>query len=282
MSRKILFVSLIVLQVLLSACQFDEFSMTPTDAPVEADLPDLSCADPNPEQAPACAKVEAHIMATTLRIEMQGRETVGNHQKQVTRGNMSHATIMGGRYLVTHNHFSYSLATEAAPDEDGYTGITLRKTNGELLLDAAPMTAFTLVYEDPETLVLEFTDVNGNGLFDTLGLPSARFIDWGSVPWKEGMELAQLDWDGENAHVDWVRVEKVWSQVRVPTVEVSNFVMKGASGGGTFWNGYHVGNNWLRNVEENDETGQVERTFTMVALNSANVVGFDSVSLESN
>ena len=63
---------------------------------------------------------------------------------------------MAGRYLVTHNHFKFSLLETAAEGREGYLTISLHRTYGELILDRAPLSAFTIVHADPETLVLEF------------------------------------------------------------------------------------------------------------------------------
>ncbi len=74
------------------------------------------------------------------------------------------------------------------------------------------------------------------------------------------------------AHVEWVTVDAVTLDGEVPQVQVSNFAESGASGGGAFWNGYHVGNNWARNMEKDTQTNEVTRLYTIVALNSAQLV----------
>jgi hypothetical protein len=265
MNRKNLYAVLIVLGVFVTGCQSDDLLMT--QAP-QADDSASSCIDPTPENAPECKKIEQEIIASTVYVEMQGHAYKGNYRWEITKGSRSHATVVGGRYLMTHNHFGYPLTETAAPDGDGFTGITLRKINGEKLLHAAPLTSFSIVYEDPQTLVLDFGEVNGRGFFETLGLPSVLTLNWDQVPWTEGMEVAQLDWSGEETHVDWAKVEMYQTNNEVPVVMVDNFLMKGASGGGVYWNGYHIGNNWLRGVEKEPETSQVEHTYSIVALNS--------------
>ncbi len=238
-----------------------------------APAPPLLCLEPAGAEVERCRQLEEHLLAVTVRIEMQGWTTIGPYRKAITRGGKSHATVVSGRFLVTHNHFEYDLAGLAREGGEGYTGITLRTAAGELLLENAPLTAFTIVHEDPETLVLEFATASGEGLFAALGQPSAEMLPWEVVAWQVGTELAQIDWDGTRAHVTWVVVDNLDLADEVPQVQVSNFAASGASGGGVFWNGYHVGNNWARNVENDPVTDEVTRLYTLVALNSEEVGG---------
>jgi hypothetical protein len=237
---------------------------------------ETSCVNPRTDELQViCRQIEDQILATTIRIEMQGWHLVGGQQMSLVKGGKSHATIVGGRYLVTHNHYSYSLTTVAPKDGEGYTGISLRTMDGVLILENSPLSAYTIAYDDTETLVLEFVDNEGRGLFEKLGLPSAPAIDWKSVNWQVGMELAHIDWNGENAHVDWVLVEEVITNGQTPHVQVGNYALKGSSGGGAYWNGYHVGNVWAHNLEKDPTTDEVTRQYTMIALNPVTVGGLD-------
>ena len=224
------------------------------------------------EQRVSCRHIEDQILATTIRIEMSGWHLVGGQRLELSNGGKSHATIVGGRYLVTHNHFSYSLTETAPKDEEGYTGISLRRMDDTLILDNAPLSAFSIIREDAQTLVLEFVDQNGNGLFEKLGLPSAKTINLVSVPWQTLKELAHIDWNGERAHVDWVQVDKVIVSGTEPHLEVASYALKGASGGGAFWNGFHVGNVWAHNLERDPTTGEITRLYTLIALNGIRMV----------
>jgi hypothetical protein len=240
---------------------------------------DTSCIYPTTfEQRVGCRHIEDQILATTVRIEMSGWHFVGGHRLDLSKGGKSHATIVSGRHLVTHNHFRYSLREMATMDGEGYTGISLRRMDGTLILNNAPLSSFNIVREDTQTLVLEFVDHNGNGLFEKLGLPSAKIINWVSVPWQEVKELAHIDWNGEMAHVDWVQVEKVIVTGTEPHLEVANFALKGASGGGAFWNGFHVGNVWAHNLERDPTSGEVSRFYTLIALNG--IRGVNKLTIE--
>jgi hypothetical protein len=230
-----------------------------------------SCLHPTSyEMRIHCANLEANILAVTVRIEMHAQYDLQGHT--YTKVHPSHATIMAGRYLVTHNHFKFSLTETAASGEEGYLAISLRRSDGTLILDQAPLNVFRIVHMDPQTLVLEFLDAQGNGLFSTLGLPSADFTDWHAVHLQPGIELAQIDWNGERAFVDWVQIDLLQLEDTVPQLQVNNFARFGCSGGGVFWNGQHIGNNWARNSEEDPVTEGVTRRYSIVALNSSSVL----------
>jgi hypothetical protein len=243
-------------------------SSTPIE--LSADSATISCINlESPEINSQCNSLANQILAVTVRIELHTWVTFGGHQKPITT--KSHATIMAGKYLVTHNHFKYSLTEQVEENGEvkGYTAVSLRKPDGNLLLDTAPLSSFSIVYEDAETLVLAFVNENGQGLFEAANLPSALFADFSAVNLTTGDELAQIDWDGETAHVDWVLVDNVSLNDEVPQMQVSNFPKKGCSGGGVFFNGIHVGNNWAKNIEENSATDEITRRYSIIALNSA-------------
>jgi hypothetical protein len=60
-----------------------------------------------------------------------------------------------------------------------------------------------------------------------------------------------------------------------PHLQVGNYALKGASGGGAFWNGYHVGNVWAHNLEVDPVTGEVARLYTLIALNAESVAALN-------
>ncbi len=232
-----------------------------------------SCVNPTrEEQRATCTDLEAQILAATIRIELLTWEiTDGQHKQLLTE---SHATILDGKYLVTHNHFEHSLTeqVEEFGDKDGYSAIWLRTTDGRLILEYEALSSFTVAYDDAEILVLAFVDENGKGLFEAANLPSVEFADMESIYLDEGDELAQIDWDGETAHVDWVRVDNVNLVDNTPQIQVNNFPLEGSSGGGVFLNGIHVGINWMRNTKMNQDTGEITQRYSIIALNTAALV----------
>ncbi len=278
MARKIL---TICLALLLSFIAIDTFInnenttlAAPQISPDQEHPQDsaLSCIQPaSRAQQTRCERIENQILAVTVRIEMHAQYVLQG--TSYTKINRSHATIMAGRYLVTHNHFTFSLTETAADGEEGYLAISLRRADGTLILYQAPLDVFKIIHADPQTLVLEFLNAEGEGLFAALGLPSADFTDWQTAQLQPGMELAQVDWNGTTqAYVDWVRIDALQVEEAVPQLQVDNFARFGCSGGGVFWNGQHIGNNWARNIEENLATEEITRRYSIIALNSSAVM----------
>lgn len=227
-----------------------------------------SCINPQTEaQQAACRQIEVRILESTVRIEMRGWHLTGGHRLPLINGGKSHATIVTGYYLVTHNHFMFPLTEPAAEDGEGYTGISLRRMDGSLILENAPLSSINIIHKEGQTMVLEIVDQNGDNLLEGLGLPTAQIVDWKRVTWEEGMELAQIDWDGENTHIDWVLVEAVIMEGADPYLQVNDYALKGSSGGGVFLDGLHLGNVWAHNVMKDPDTGEVTRRYTMIALN---------------
>lgn len=237
--------------------------------PTQAATNDLLCANPPPAVEQTCGALERQILASVVRLEVRGPNVNDDGR---WAGGIGYGTIMDGRYLVTHNHFSIPLSTLKNVESNGAAAVSMYKANGEMIMLEAPPTVFTVVVEAPETLVLDFgTNDAGQGFFETLGMPSAGFKAWQHLTLQQGTEVAQIDWDGTTARVDWVRVNNFSIVDGTPTLELDNFVTPGASGGGVFWRGYHIANNWAT-VTVLNETGSVVRQYSRTALNSLKVV----------
>jgi hypothetical protein len=212
--------------------------------------------------------MEERILGSTVRITIQTwtlAEDEKGYDIGVTGG---HATVKDGRYLVTHNHFSIPFAAgrqRGVPDSS--TMVFLYDTQGALLWKA-PLSDLEVVLAEEETVVFAHKEA---GFFEKLGLESAAFRDWESLPVKEGMEVAQVDWDGRTSRVDWTTVQAVQESGGTPILVLDDAVLPGASGGGIFWNGYHVANTW-RFEEQLTATGELIDAISVVALNSASVV----------
>jgi hypothetical protein len=237
---------------------------------IQATTTELSCVQPLPDEAQACYEREQQILATTVRIKMHGwiESEVGGEPIIISRI-MGHATIKDGRYLVTHNHLGQALAAFA---DGAVTGVSLYKVNGETILPEAPLTTFTVAAADAQTLLLEFEDDGGHGLFDTLSLPSAEFKAWDLLSLQPGMEVAQVNWDGATVSVQWVTIEAIITDDGTPRLQLGNVLRSGSSGGGVFWHGYHIANNWSRTLVRDNESGEIVRKFSTVALNSPSIV----------
>jgi hypothetical protein len=208
----------------------------------------------------ACEENARRILASTVRVEFHGPS-----------GGIGHATVVGGRYLITHNHYPITAAALNNGGEGLVTAITVLKANGDTILLKASLAYFKVVIEEPEMLVLDFQLHSGVGFFDSLGVPSAEIADGGFALPQQGSVVAQVNWDYSTARVDWARVTAIHDEAGVPALELDNFVEQGASGGGVFYNGVHVGNNWSR-VTDRLASGEVVRQYSVAALNTTSAV----------
>ena len=183
-------------------------------------------------------------------------------------GDIGHATVIGGRYLITHNHYSVSGEALSRGGDGLVSAVSVLKANGNVILLNAPLSYFSVVLIAPEVLVLDFREYSGVGFFDSLGVPSAEIGVWGSFNVQPGSEVAQINWDGTSAYVIWVRVAGVHPEGNSPTIELDSFVEHGASGGGVFYNGFHIANNWSRKTDQNAQTGEILRKSSLAVLNT--------------
>lgn len=231
-----------------------------------------SCRLALPATVGLCATLERSILDTTVRLEVSGPDGNGGWA-----GNIGHATVMEGRYLVTHNHFSVPFST---PERSAYpwaATVSLYRANGEKFLSGAPLTIFQIIAEGRESLVLDFgTDEEGRGFFEARGLASADFRVSQDLKVRPGVEVGQVNWDGQMAHVDWVLVEEVLNEGGTRVLVLSDDLLQGASGAGIFLQGYHIANNW-KSGEVVDEGGSVVRQYSKAALNTYNLTAPDPV-----
>lgn len=218
--------------------------------------------------AGARLEVEQQILKSTVRIVIQTWVVAPDEKGYVLDDTLGHATLMGERYLVTHNHFNVPLSIRPqAGDPEAYGKVFLFNTTGEKVYEG-PLSDFVLVKEDVETLVFAYKE---DGLFEKLGFAPAKFVDWSSQPLEPGMEVAQVDWDGITTRVDWVTVQEVNLDNGTPRLVLADGVLPGASGGGIFLQGAHVANNWQLN-ETVGFDGSVVEAISTVALNSAEIL----------
>lgn len=230
-----------------------------------------SCLAPASEVTRArCAEWERQALAATVRLEIRVFSLSADGMATQIDGSSGHAAIKDGRYLVTHNHYAVSLVSESTGT---ISRLTLLKANGEVILSDTPLNAFQIVYEDAQTLVLDFGAQGGVGLFAAQGMPSATFSQVNELSLKPGDEVAQIDWDGATSHVDWVRVAVVQAGAGTPYLELDNYVLGGSSGGGVYFNGVHIANNWSHSTDRSVDTGEIMRQYSTAALNSAGIAG---------
>lgn len=287
-------ITLLVTLILLSACVSNEpvnrsnsrvasisrsvaqsVQETQFTAPAEDEFP--SCSKPALDDVRTCREIERQLLGCTVRLEIEawiktpfGPEGSEMFEYRRAAGD-GHATVMNGRYLVTHNHFDIPPSMLADLDSIEFGAVSIYAADGRKVDTEVQPPFLSVTAGDPESLVLDFGMVGSKGYFAALGLPSAQFMSWGEIQLESGAEVAQVDWDGRTAHVRWATVESIVTDDGPPYLVLSGGIKQGASGGGVFLNGYHVANNWtLRQYVGGD--GDVQSESSTAALNSAELL----------
>jgi hypothetical protein len=213
--------------------------------------------------------VEQTILASTLRIEINTWMMYVEGQGYVSYSGDGHGTVIDGRHLVTHNHYQVPLLDLMADNKNSELAtVTLYKADSQQLWEG-PLTAMEVAYEGSETLLFEFQDEDGRGLFERLGVPPAN-LDVISV--QVGTEVAQINWDNSRAYVQWTSVEAITKEGETPVIRLSGCLVPGSSGGGIFVDGVHIANNWSK-VDGCDGSPNGDMPFQSTgALNSVELV----------
>jgi hypothetical protein len=230
--------------------------------------PGLSCAHPIVDQVKECKELEQLILASTVRIEWNLWVKDDSDGKYSRVDRISHGTVKEGRYLVTHNHAEV-LQSDARYKQ--FNRVSVFTSDGIPIWPKGPVDTLEVVVEDDETLVLDFGKCGDQGLFARWGISSAEFSAWDSVSLQPGTEVAQVVWNGSQAYVDWVTIDDVITERGTPRLELDSLVTSGASGGGVFWNGYHIANNWYLAMAYADDRGAIPRQYSVAALNSPQI-----------
>lgn len=205
--------------------------------------------------------LEEQLLRATVRIKVESWVVRLDESGYDIDASTGHGTVTGGRFLITHNHFSVPLSIlNRQANEASYGLVYLYDSRGNLL-HKGPLLDFVVAREEMETLVLAHKEA---GFFETLGFTSAAIGT--EAFFAPGMEVAQVDWDGAKARIDWVQVKQVILEGGAPRLVLDDGVLPGASGGGIFLAGKHVANNW-RLEEKIDGAGIVVQALTAAALN---------------
>lgn len=258
---------IILVSIMTSTITAAVISESISGGPIQATGPNVTFVKPTSDEVETRQQIEERILNSTIRFYIETWAVRPGDSGYDFDSASGHGTLKDGRYLVTHNHFSAPLSSQSHDREsNAYTMVTLTDSNGEALFKG-PVSDFEVVWEDPETLVITHKD---SDLFQKLGFVSAEFKQWSSVPLEAGMEVAQVDWDGATTRVDWTTVQEVTVNEGTPRLVLADDVTLGASGGGIFWQGVHIANNWLL-VQELGASGELLSATTKVALNSAPV-----------
>ncbi len=236
--------------------------------PPESNDADLSCADPAPGIREQCQQYEQQILATVVRLEVL---IPSLDDPDLLTGGSGYGTIKDGRFIVVHNHFLIDLSIFADEAQRDLVSLNLYSASGYMLLRNERPPLFEIVVEDQETLVLDFgTNDEGEGFFDWFRVPSAPFKNIQEIKFQPGSEVAQVNWDGKITYIDWVQVQEVITNDGVPRLVLANPINDGSSGGGVFWKGAHIANNWMK-VGILDAGGTVTFQYSIAAINSMTV-----------
>ena len=232
-----------------------------------------SCKRPLPWNIQDCHEVEQAILDATVRIVLHGWvEVEMGYDVERINGTISHATVVDGRYLITHNHFGIPLSQVMLYNQRAngeFTGVSVYRLDGTVILDHASLDSFAVIAEMGETVVLDFGTVAGEGFFTQAGVGSVQSISTRTTQLDPGTEVAQVDWDREgHTRVIWAKVKKVYRENGISLIRVDHVIQLGASGGGVFLDGRHIGNNWGNLMETNLNTGDAIQRLSLVALNS--------------
>ncbi|MGB3717121.1 MAG: hypothetical protein WA996_22095 [Candidatus Promineifilaceae bacterium] len=211
------------------------------------------------------------ILSATVRFQINYWAGNSDESGYIVETAIGHGTVKEGRYLVTHNHFSAPFFKIHDFNTIGiYAQVQIYSASGTKLTEL-PEERVNIILQDEGTLVLDFGELDNLGLFDALGLTSAEFLDWHDLPVEQHIEVAQIDWDGSEARVDWTTVRAVNAGDGVTRLVIDDPLMPGASGGGVFWNGYHLANNWTTTTERDKKTGVIVGRYSSAALNSSQI-----------
>lgn len=219
------------------------------------------CRNPILANQSACKEIEEQILGSTVRIRFEVWSVKDEESGYDVRFSEGHATLYGDRYLVTHNHYSVP-AYEIENNQYGL--VILSNASGEEVY-RGPISDFNLVLEEAEALVFAYKN---HTLSEKTGLIPAQISAWTSIQLQEGMEVAQVDWDGSKTRIDWVTVREVHHEGEMSWIVLDDDAKEGASGGGIFWQGIHIGNNWRR---ETHVLGENALDVTRAALNSEQI-----------
>jgi hypothetical protein len=231
-----------------------------------------TCAGATTRDSSACLEAEQQILATTLRIEIRTWIMYVEEQGYISYYGDGHGTVMGGRYLLTHNHFQVPLLDLLADSEKSELAtVTLYTSDGQQLWQG-PLTAIEVASEDSESLLLEFQDQDGRGFFEKLGIPSADLDALTPTSIQVGTEVAQINWDRNRAHVQWTKVMAITHNGGTPVIRLSDCIVLGASGGGVFVDNIHIANNWSRSFTCDGSSDGATPFLSTAALNSTALV----------
>ena len=236
-------------------------------------LPKQAAESPTPPANDGHQPAEQLMLEATVRLAVETWLVNDGEKGYTILKSEGHGTVVNGRFLITHNHHTIPLSlSETGVDPDIYSRLFVFDTAGELV-NILPLTDFQIALREPQTLLLAYDGEKSDTPFGTDGLSVAQVQEGTAVPFEPGSQIAQIDWDGSSSQVVWTEVTAVYPQHNPPCLELANQPQFGASGGGVFWQGRHVGNTWLKGSRTTATSG-VTCQYSKAALNSAQLISY--------
>lgn len=223
----------------------------------------IASAEPIECPTAECLEQEADILQATVRIHIEAWRINEDETDFEIDETMGHATLVAGRYLVTHNHFE--LLNEAETEGSSIRVVLYNSCGNEVLF--APLRDFNVHAAGEQTLVFEMKLDSMAERLEEAGIRSAETGAWEELGIRPGDIVAQVSWDGRETGVQWTTVEQVVTGDGVPRLLLANGVERGSSGGGVFRNGVHIANNWEM-IQHVDANGGLVYTTGVASLNS--------------
>lgn len=236
----------------------------------------VACAplpqSPTPTAIDRHQSVEQMMLDATVRVALETWLVNEGERGYTILKSEGHGTVVNGRFLITHNHHTIPLSlSETGFDPDIYTRLFIFNTDGELI-NTLPFTDFQIGLREPQMLLLVYVGEPEDQPFGTIGLDVTQVLAGTAVP-LAGSEIAQIDWDGHRTGVVWTEVTAVYPQHDPPCLELASQPQLGASGGGIFWQGQHIGNTWLKGSRSSAANGPICQ-YSKAALNSSELLAY--------
>lgn len=232
-----------------------------------------TAVSPPPSATNGHPPVEQLMREATVRLAVETWLVHEGERGYTILKSEGHGTVVNGRFLITHNHHTIPLSlSETGLDPDIYTRLFIFNTDGELI-NTLPFTDFQIGLREPQMLLLVYVGEKSETPFGTVGLGVEQVLAGTAVLLEPGVEIAQIDWDGSSTHVDWTVVTAVYPQHIPPCLELDHQPQFGASGGGIFWLGQHIGNTWLKGSRSSAANGTICQ-YSKAALNSPELLAY--------
>ena len=217
-----------------------------------------SCGAPEDgHEGRLCAEMEQEILDSTILLSMVFTAYYCDDWDcyYLEVGGTFHGTILDDSTLLTHDHFEelanekygLSLTSNEFWEIFSMTNLSLFDTGGNRIPFSG--TIDITRFPDQETSLFAF----GKDIFK--GKNEATPANLSYTQPSKGSEVAVINWTGElgSTRVDWATTQEDASLTvsgKTHVVVHDAFLRNGSSGGGVYFDGYLIGNNWIHNISD--------------------------------